>query len=111
MTEPRTSGSRSGRARAWLLAVTLAVPVAVAAAGHPAAAGTVAPPGSAGGGPTTTVTVITGDRLTLLDGGGLAMQPAVGRAGITFTTRQIGDRLQVIPSDAAPLLAAGRLDP
>ncbi|MPZ25897.1 MAG: S8 family serine peptidase [Micromonosporaceae bacterium] len=98
------------RARAWLLTATLAVPAAVTVAVDQADAQTGAPPGSAGG-PGTTVTLITGDRVTLLDGGGLAMQPGVGRADITFATKQVGERLQVVPSDAAPLLDAGRLDP
>jgi subtilisin family serine protease len=57
------------------------------------------------------VTLITGDRLTLIDGEVGSVEAGDGRAHITFSTRWVGDRLRVVPSDAVPLLRAGRLDP
>ncbi|MDU0288608.1 S8 family serine peptidase [Saccharothrix longispora] len=66
---------------------------------------------SARGGPDgPTVTLVTGDRLTLLPGPrGLAVRvrPAPGREHVGFL--RDGDR--VVPADALPLLDAGRLDP
>ncbi|OLB78038.1 MAG: serine protease [Actinobacteria bacterium 13_2_20CM_2_71_6] len=65
-----------------------------------------------------TVTLITGDRLRLFrqPAGQLAVgvEPAPGREHVGFLrdnrTGPRGTDLSVIPSDAAPLLAAGRLD-
>jgi hypothetical protein len=57
-----------------------------------------------------TVTLISGDRVTVA-GDGVQVTPGKGRDGVTFVTRKIGDRLRVVPSDAFPLLRADRLDP
>lgn len=60
------------------------------------------------------VTLITGDRVTLLpgpDGSWRATpEPAKGRAGVTFRTFRTGDQHYVIPSDTAALVAKGMLD-
>lgn len=88
---------------------------AVAAAGslvvpHPATASTV--DGTTVAGPASrTVTLLTGDRVTTLDDGLFSVEPGDGRKGITFLTRRIGGQLSVVPSDAARLVGAGRLDP
>ncbi|MEU4718123.1 S8 family serine peptidase [Nonomuraea dietziae] len=56
------------------------------------------------------ITLITGDTVRLGQGGGHVIERGPGRENITFAIDQVGDRLQVVPSDAAPLLASGRLD-
>ncbi|WP_406077502.1 S8 family serine peptidase [Micromonospora sp. NBC_00858] len=59
-----------------------------------------------------TLTLVTGDRVTVsADGGQVSAQAGPGRKGITFTTTTAAGRVQVVPSDAGALLAAGRLDP
>lgn len=67
----------------------------------------------------TTVTLITGDRVQLFhqpDGQvAVGVEPAAGREHIGFLhethTGASGTDISVLPSDAVPLLAAGRLDP
>ncbi|MDX2848565.1 S8 family peptidase [Actinacidiphila glaucinigra] len=60
------------------------------------------------------VTLITGDRVTLdtdpAGGRSVSVQPAEGREDIRFIKRQDGGEWTVIPADALPLLAAGRVD-
>ncbi|WP_157751197.1 S8 family peptidase [Actinoplanes derwentensis] len=56
-----------------------------------------------------TVTLITGDRVTL-NGGAVRVTPGPGRAGIPTATSTVGGRTRVVPADALPLLRAGRLD-
>lgn len=94
---------------------TAGLAAAVAAAGslvvpHPATASTVDGTTAAGPAPRT-VTLLTGDRVTTLDDGLFSVEPGDGRNGITFLTRRIGGQLSVVPSDAARLVGAGRLDP
>ena len=62
--------------------------------------------------PARTVTLISGDRVTLLDpaAGQIRVAPGTGRASITFVTRRIAGHLHVVPADAVPLLRADRLD-
>ncbi len=63
----------------------------------------------------TVVTLVTGDRVRVTTGGDgistAAPTPGPGRHGTTFSIRQHGSDLDVLPSDAAPLVANGRLDP
>ncbi|HVQ90792.1 MAG TPA: hypothetical protein VMU51_07125, partial [Mycobacteriales bacterium] len=105
----------------WL-ALVLAGPLAVvplpAAAAAPAAAPTVAPAASnrADG---AVVTLLTGDRVRRFIGSGgepaVAVEPAAGRERVGFVRESRpaagGAHLSVVPADALPLLAAGRLDP
>ncbi|GAA4670382.1 S8 family serine peptidase [Phytohabitans rumicis] len=60
----------------------------------------------------TVVTLLTGDRVTLLDSSfeNVSVEPGAGRAGVTFLTRRTAGHLRVIPSDAVALLRDGRLD-
>ncbi|GAA3790374.1 S8 family serine peptidase [Sphaerisporangium flaviroseum] len=58
-----------------------------------------------------TVTLITGDRVTVDEELNAVIERGEGRANITFSTDDSGGRLRVVPSDAVPLLRAGRLDP
>ncbi|MFF6969686.1 MULTISPECIES: S8 family peptidase [Streptomyces] len=58
-----------------------------------------------------TVTLITGDRVTVDENGRVArVQPAEGREKTTFRTRTFDGRTFVIPRDAEPLIAAGKVD-
>ncbi|MEU4554967.1 S8 family serine peptidase [Micromonospora violae] len=86
----------------------------------PASAATAAPapPGgtdhqSAPGGSTanrsTTVTLITGDRVTVTASGASA-QPGAGREDVRFLVQRERGRLSVTPTDALPLLRSGRVD-
>jgi subtilisin family serine protease len=59
------------------------------------------------------ITLITGDKVRLTTTAGkqtAAPMPAPGRDKNSFSVMQTGNGLQVIPSDAMPLLASGRLD-
>jgi subtilisin family serine protease len=98
-----TPGRRSlATASALVLALSTA-----AVAGRPALA---ADNGAANkGGAARTVTLITGDRVTLA-GGAVTVTPGPGRAGIPMATSTAGGRTRVVPADALPLLHAGRLD-
>ncbi|WP_156046065.1 S8 family peptidase [Herbidospora cretacea] len=62
-----------------------------------------------------TITLITGDTVTLRPLPGkqtqLDVTPGPGREKITFVHRRGHDGLSVVPADAMPLLAQGRLDP
>ncbi|WP_157744476.1 S8 family peptidase [Micromonospora viridifaciens] len=90
-------------------ALLMATPGA-AAAGQ-AAAGQAAAPQAVKRAPATaearTVSLITGDRVTVFGDGRLSVAP---RKGVTFHSYRTGDHRYVIPSDAMPLLRADRLD-
>jgi hypothetical protein len=57
-----------------------------------------------------TVTLITGDRVTMA-GDQLSVQPGKGREHTVFRTVKRHGHTQVVPVDALPLLQRGRLDP
>jgi hypothetical protein len=60
-----------------------------------------------------TVTLITGDRVTLTGAPGapsVHVEPGPGRAQIGFITMRSGDEVTVIPRDVAPLVAGGGID-
>jgi len=61
------------------------------------------------GGATRTVTLITGDRVTVA-GGAVTVAPGRGRLGIPFATSTVDGRTRVVPADALPLLRADKLD-
>ncbi|WP_285794647.1 S8 family serine peptidase [Micromonospora sp. NBRC 107095] len=95
--------------------LTLALSAPASASAAPAAP---APPGGTGqqatpGGPTanrsTTVTLITGDRVTVT-ASGAAVRPGAGRESVQFLVRRERGRLSVTPTDALPLLRSGRVD-
>ncbi|MFD1540782.1 S8 family serine peptidase [Nonomuraea guangzhouensis] len=62
-----------------------------------------------------TITLISGDKVTLRPlpdkQTQLDVKPGPGREKITFVHRRAKDGLSIVPVDAMPLLAAGRLDP
>jgi subtilisin family serine protease len=80
----------------------------------PAAAASTVPStgGSKPAGGFRTVTRVTGDRLTVATDGSnrTAIQPGKGREKVRFLQQTVRGHLNVIPADAAPLVAAGRLD-
>ncbi|MEU5887143.1 S8 family serine peptidase [Streptomyces sp. NPDC047461] len=95
-----------GAATAALLAVTTAAPTDAAERPGPSGALT-------GGRATPTagsvVTLVTGDRVLVTDGGAVALPGEDGTTPFT-QTRQSGDDLYVYPEDAIEALAAGRVD-
>jgi subtilisin family serine protease len=95
------------RGRAGLLAAAMAASVAVPVLGAPAAA---AAPGTASG--AATVTLVTGDVVTVGGPHGVTVRAAKGREHVSFFTREDerGDT-HVVPEDAVSLLARGKLDP
>ena len=90
-----------------LIGATSAGVPAEAAPASSAQAATPAPAASS-------VTLITGDvvQLTAAGAGKTAatVRPAPGREGVTFHTLEVDGGLRVVPSDAIPLLDAGRVD-
>ncbi|MGN9788152.1 S8 family peptidase [Nonomuraea sp. ZG12] len=66
-------------------------------------------------GPPKTITLITGDKVTLRPIPGeqtrLDVEPGPSREKVNFVHRRGEEGLSIVPVDAMPLLAAGRLDP
>src|SRR3954471_10817031 len=99
--------------RAVLMVLAVAPPSAgtAVAAGRPASVfGRPGAPGSSG----FTVTLLTGDRVDVTERAGgrvtTAVRPAPGREKIGFISGGSGLDAEVLPADAARLVAAGRLD-
>jgi subtilisin family serine protease len=88
------------------VAVTLAQTIDGQAGVAPAHAAAAAPAGQ------YTVTLLTGDRVTLgsVDGRRLSVRPGKGRTGMRFAVERTGEAVYVIPLDAQPLVRAGRVD-
>ena len=100
--------------RRWLAGGTGLVAVAGAAVAGVALAGSPpqTEPAAAANRTMHTITLVTGDRVTVSgDGRQVSAQAGAGRTGIVFSVASSGRRARVVPSDAGPLLAAGRLDP
>lgn len=97
-----------------LVAAVVLAPLAVAgpASARPAAIHATTPTQAAAN--TTTVTLITGDKVSVTkqDNGKptVLVKHGPGRERIVFSAREAEGHLHVVPSDAGPLLAAGRLD-
>ncbi|MCW6005491.1 S8 family serine peptidase [Micromonospora sp. CPCC 205371] len=74
-----------------------------------ASPGGSAPPaaGNRGG---TTVTLVTGDQVTVAPGGRLAVRPAKDRADMTFAIHRDRGATYVIPRDALGALRSGKVD-
>jgi subtilisin family serine protease len=118
----RTRSRRLGLAAvASLTVLSLGVTaVGQAQAGKPGSAGTVNSKAAAKSKVTAktavaadkVVTLITGDRVTLLGGdpAKASVSPGEGRKGVQFRTHRVKDRLLVIPSDVSAAVTAGRLD-
>jgi hypothetical protein len=57
------------------------------------------------------VTLVTGDQVTVSNTGAVSITPAADRGSVRFTSfRQSNGHLYVLPTDAADLVATGRLD-
>ncbi len=117
---------RKGRKPASLalaLGLVLAAPLTGPAAAAPAtapAAGSPATPAAAtdGTGPAgpvagrpATVTLVTGDRVTVTGSGTVSIRPGSGRDKLRFLVRRDRGHVTVQPQDALPLLRSGRVDP
>ncbi|TCB97637.1 peptidase S8 [Micromonospora zingiberis] len=93
------------------LALVLGLPGAATAAPSPATAPQSAQlnarPAAVG---QSTVTLITGDRVTVSASGAASVRPAEGRSDIRFITQRQQDHLWVVPQDALPLIRDGRVD-
>ncbi|GAA3343846.1 S8 family serine peptidase [Amorphoplanes nipponensis] len=85
-------------------ALGAAAPAAASAA--PVPAGT---PGTAAG-TSTSITLITGDRVTVAPGGRTGIDRGPGRSGMRFVSHRAGRHQYVIPVDALPLVRSGRVD-
>jgi subtilisin family serine protease len=103
------------RLRGKFLAAALATGLVLGAA----QAGWAAPPGAtdaaaaaARSAKGVTVTLLTGDQITLASAvaDGVAVKPGKGRDAVRFTVRRDRDSLYVLPSDAEPLVRSGKLD-
>jgi len=94
-------------------------PAAEAPQPAPASAQPASASGAASAAPRTSrITLVTGDLVVVTHGGGrepvLSVQPGPGREQIQFVSRVThrggGEELIVLPTDAVPLVIAGRLD-
>jgi subtilisin family serine protease len=56
------------------------------------------------------ITLVTGDRVTVLDGRPGSVVPGPGREDVTFSVSHAEGRSYIIPADAVPLVASGRVD-
>ncbi|MFI6133981.1 S8 family serine peptidase [Micromonospora sp. NPDC051141] len=107
--EERLPRNRSRLAALGLtLGLAFGLPVPAHAATSAAPTGTPAPTGSSTR--PATVTLITGDQVTVAAGGRAAVRPGAGRAGLQFVVRREHNGLSVIPQDALALIRSGRLD-
>ncbi|MCT2586269.1 S8 family serine peptidase [Actinophytocola gossypii] len=103
------------RARyAGLLAGVIAAATASTAVLTGGPAGAAPAPGESGAprGTATTVTLVTGDVVTLGGPRGVDVTAAPGRERVGFRTHtDVDGDVHVVPEDALPLLSTGRLDP
>ncbi|WP_229400715.1 S8 family serine peptidase [Micromonospora okii] len=103
-------------ALALVLAAPPAAPAGAAPATSPNAAGRAAAPATspATAGRTaagaTTVTLVTGDRVTVTASGAVSVRPGAGRDDLRFLVRRERGNVTVLPQDALPLLRSGRVD-
>jgi subtilisin family serine protease len=76
------------------------------------AAGAAPPSGFAKDRPgkANTVTLITGDKVTLFHGKASAIRPAQGRKGMAFSTFSVKGHDYVVPADALKLIGTGKVD-
>ena len=101
----------SGAVVAAVLAAGAVVPAA-GAASPPPSGGSPSTPASSSSSGTHTVTLITGDVVTVREAGGRSVASVVDAAGLTSNAKIIesGDDLYVYPQSAVPLVAAKTLD-
>ncbi|MCG5469043.1 S8 family serine peptidase [Micromonospora sp. LAH09] len=90
-------------------ALVLGTP-SLAVASPPTTAPDAAPRTATGVATTKTVTLLTGDRVTVTASGSAAVRPGPGRGHLHFVTTRDRGQLTVLPQDAAPLVRSGRID-
>ncbi|GAB7042307.1 MULTISPECIES: S8 family serine peptidase [Catenuloplanes] len=104
----------ASRLRRLIAALTVSTAFVAVLPGTATADPSLAPPSPAPpspGGDARTVTLITGDRVTLFPGGNVALARGAGREHVRFGIERLHGRVSVIPSDVRGPLHAGRVDP
>lgn len=114
MIRPSVGGRAAGLLAAGLSLALLTVGQTPAGAAEPAVPNTFrSTPASGSGSGSATVTLVTGDRVTLTDLGGgrstVTVERAEGATG-AVRSRTVNGRVSVIPDEARPYLEAGVLD-
>src|SRR5690349_2474850 len=107
----RPPSRRTAVLQITVLLVTVLLAPALLAPATPAAARQEPARQEPAGRPATTVTLVTGDTVTVLDADRATVRPGPGRGGIRFITTRSDGHLRVIPVDVLPLLAADTVDP
>src|SRR4051794_7751519 len=95
--------------RLKLPALAATVTLVLSGLSAPAQAAPPAVPVAKAGKGSTSVTLITGDRVTV-NGTKASVQPGPGRAKVRFVSQASGGHRYVIPYDALALLRDGRID-
>ncbi|MGC4867703.1 S8 family serine peptidase [Micromonospora sp. DT53] len=95
----------------FALALSAPAPASATAAAPAPPGGTAhqSTPGGFTANRSTTVTLITGDRVTVT-ASGASVRPGAGREDVQFLVQRDRGRLSVTPTDALPLLRSGRVD-
>ncbi|MBM7490732.1 subtilisin family serine protease [Micromonospora luteifusca] len=91
-------------------ALVLGTPATAVASPPTNAAPDAAPRTAIGAATTKTVTLLTGDRITVTASGTAAVHPGPGRTHLRFLTTRDRGQLTVLPQDALPLVRSGRVD-
>jgi subtilisin family serine protease len=91
-------------------ALLVAILLTATAPAMPATAATTATPAVGGKADPTTVTLVTGDKVTVFGADRFTVRPGPGRSGIRFITTRGDGHLRVVPTDVLPLLGAGTID-
>ncbi|MGI5523743.1 S8 family serine peptidase [Micromonospora sp. CA-259024] len=91
-------------------ALVLGAPAIAVASPPTSTAPDVAPRTATGAVTTKTVTLLTGDRVTVTASGAAAVRPGPGRTHLRFLTTRDRGQLTVLPQDALPLVRSGRVD-
>lgn len=93
-----------------VVALVLGTPATAVASPPTTTAPDAAPRTAIGTASPTTVTLLTGDRVTVTASGSAAVSPGPGRTHLRFLTTRDRGHLTVLPQDALPLVRAGRVD-
>ncbi|MEO3773525.1 S8 family serine peptidase [Micromonospora sp. B9E7] len=91
-------------------ALVLGTPAFAVASPPTSTAPDATPRAAASSATTKTVTLLTGDRVTVTASGSAAVRPGPGRAHLRFVTTRDRGQLTVLPQDAVPLVRSGRVD-
>ncbi|MEV1158038.1 S8 family serine peptidase [Micromonospora chokoriensis] len=91
-------------------ALVLGTPALAVASPPTSTAPDAAPRAAAGVSTTKTVTLLTGDQVSVTASGSAAVRPGPGRAHLRFVTTRDRGQVTVLPQDAVPLVRSGRVD-